>query len=74
VFFFCFCFRDTAGTEKYRSLTQSYYRGADGIFIVYDITNANSVYALKDWIHDVECVSNCIIINRTLHKYVFSLF
>jgi len=51
-------FRDTAGLEKYRSLAQQYYRGAHGIFIVYDITNLNSLHKLDDWINDVEGVSN----------------
>jgi len=59
---FLFCFRDTAGTEKYRSLAQSYYRGAHGIFIVYDITDVNALSNLKNWINDVKVVSNCIII------------
>jgi len=57
-----YCFRDTAGLEKYRSLAQQYYRGAHGIFIAYDITDFNSLIKLDSWINDVEEVSNCIII------------
>lgn len=59
---FLFCFRDTAGTEKYQSLAQSYYRGAHGIFIVYDITDVDAAANVKKWIDDVEIVSNCITI------------
>ena len=33
---------DTAGQERYRSITKSYYRDSDIIFIIYDITNRNS--------------------------------
>jgi len=55
-------FRDTAGLEKYRSLAQQYYRGAHGIFIVYDITDLNSSFKLDGWINDVENVGSCIII------------
>ncbi len=29
---------DTAGQEKFRSVARSYYRGAIGVIIVYDIT------------------------------------
>ncbi|XP_016659964.1 uncharacterized protein LOC100167988 isoform X3 [Acyrthosiphon pisum] len=49
---------DTAGTEKYRSLAQQYYRGAHGIFIVYDITDLNSSFKLDDWINDVKNFSD----------------
>jgi Ras-related protein Rab-2A len=33
---------DTAGTESFRSITRSYYRGAAGALVVYDTTNRNS--------------------------------
>ncbi|CAI6358686.1 unnamed protein product [Macrosiphum euphorbiae] len=49
---------DTAGTEKFRSLSQQYYRGAHGIFIVYDITNLSSSFKLDSWIKDVENYSD----------------
>ena len=29
--------RDTAGQERYRAMTSSYFRGADGVIIVYDV-------------------------------------
>jgi small GTP-binding protein len=32
-------FWDTAGQERFRNLTQAYYKKADGIILVYDITN-----------------------------------
>lgn len=34
---------DTAGTESFRSITRSYYRGAAGCLLVYDVTNRKSV-------------------------------
>ena len=30
---------DTAGQERFRTITTSYYRGSDGIIIVYDVTD-----------------------------------
>eukprot|EP00744_Colponema_vietnamica_P014915 GILI01020884.1.p1 GENE.GILI01020884.1~~GILI01020884.1.p1 ORF type:complete len:178 (-),score=22.69 GILI01020884.1:89-622(-) len=33
---------DTAGQEKYRSITTSYYRGSHAVLIVYDVTNMES--------------------------------
>lgn len=33
---------DTAGTESFRSITRSYYRGAAGCLLVYDVTNRKS--------------------------------
>uniref|UniRef100_A0A2H8U181 Ras-related protein Rab-33B n=1 Tax=Melanaphis sacchari TaxID=742174 RepID=A0A2H8U181_9HEMI len=48
---------DTVGTEKYQSLIQLYYRDAKGIFIVYDITNMNSLFKLNTWMENISDVS-----------------
>eukprot|EP00606_Chrysophyceae_sp_TOSAG23-5_P001260 GSChrysophyteH2.ASY1.ANO1.1488.1 assembled CDS len=44
---------DTAGQEKYRTITSAYYRGADGIVIIYDVTNKNSQRHVADWLVEV---------------------
>ena len=45
---------DTAGQERFRSITNSYYRGVDGIIIAYDITNKQSFNNIERWMRDVK--------------------
>ena len=45
---------DSSGQEIYRSITKSFYRNADGIIFVYDVTNAKSFANLKDWLISTE--------------------
>ena len=44
---------DTAGEERYRSITNAYYRGAEGILIVFDLTNKESFKNIENWINEV---------------------
>jgi small GTP-binding protein len=44
---------DTAGQEKYRSLTPMYYKGAAAALVVYDISAHNSLDAARDWIKEL---------------------
>ena len=44
---------DTAGTEHFRSITRSYYRGAAGALIVYDVTSRASFLHAEEWLKDV---------------------
>ena len=46
-------FWDTAGQEIFHSLTKNFYRKADGIIIVYDITNKESFERIQDWIKSI---------------------
>lgn len=43
---------DTAGQDRYRNLVSSYYRGARGLIIVYDITNKASFENVPKWIEE----------------------
>jgi len=43
---------DTAGQERFRTLTSSYYRKAQAIIIVYDITNKESFDDLEGYIRE----------------------
>ena len=45
---------DTAGEERFKSITKSFFRNANGIIFVYDITQKNSFKNVKDWIKDSE--------------------
>ncbi len=49
---------DTAGSEKYRSLTNSFYRGSHAAIFVYDITEYDSFKNIEFWIKDVEKHTN----------------
>ena len=43
---------DTAGQESFRSITRSYYRGAAGALLVYDITRRETFNHLTTWLDD----------------------
>ncbi len=44
---------DTAGQESFRSITRSYYRGAQGALLVFDITKRSSFLHLQSWLEEV---------------------
>jgi len=41
--------KDTAGQERFRTITRSYYRGSHGMLFVYDCCKRNSFKALRQW-------------------------
>merc|ERR1712228_359629 len=45
---------DTYGQERFRTITQSYYGRANGILMVYDITNNDSFENIKYWNQEIE--------------------
>ena len=44
---------DTAGQERFKTVTSAYYRGADGIIIVFDQTDRESYNNVHNWIEDI---------------------
>lgn len=53
---------DTAGTERYRSITKGYYSNSTCALIVYDITNNKSFESSKEWIEECKSYANQNII------------
>jgi Ras-related protein Rab-2A len=49
---------DTAGQESFRSITRSYYRGAAGALLVYDITRRETFNHLTRWLEEARSNSN----------------
>ena len=45
---------DTAGEERFRSITSSYFRMAEYYLLVFDLTNKNSLMALPSWIESLK--------------------
>ncbi|KAF9087530.1 hypothetical protein BGX23_008054 [Mortierella sp. AD031] len=45
---------DTAGQERFRTLTSSYYRGAQGVILVYDVSNRDSFNDLQTWFNELD--------------------
>jgi len=58
---------DTAGQERFKSLTQAFSRNADGIILVFDVTNRESFNNLKFWIG---CINSNLGENNDLKKII----
>lgn len=48
---------DTAGTERFRSVSRSYYRGAAGAILVYDVSNWRSFEGLRTFLEDARALA-----------------
>ena len=44
---------DTAGQEQFRTITRSYFRGAQGIVLVYDITDRGTFNSVRSWMAQI---------------------
>ena len=44
---------DTAGGERFRVITEAYYRGAGGIIFIYDVTKQTSFDHVEHWLVDI---------------------
>jgi len=57
---------DTAGQERFRTLTPSYYRGAQGAILVYDVCNRDSFRQLDRWISELDTFTTRPVIIKML--------
>eukprot|EP00106_Octopus_bimaculoides_P012937 XP_014780379.1 PREDICTED: ras-related protein Rab-13-like isoform X1 [Octopus bimaculoides] len=48
---------DTAGQERFRSITKMQYRGAQGIVLVYDVTNPSTFTHLSYWMNSINNIA-----------------
>ena len=60
---------DTAGQEQFHKITTSYYKGANGIMLVYDVTDEKSAQEVSYWMkniktHATENVSVVMVANK----------
>ncbi len=44
---------DTAGQERFRALAKNFYQGADGIILMYDLTQKKTFNNIKHWFNDI---------------------
>ena len=45
---------DTAGQERYKSITKSYIKGANGLILMYDVTNPKSFEGIQNWVKQIK--------------------
>ena len=44
---------DTAGQERFKSITENFYKGAQGILLVFDLTDSNSFANIRTWLKNI---------------------
>ena len=49
---------DTAGQDRFRAITKNYYKGANGILLIYDVTNIQTFENVKNWISQIREEAN----------------
>ena len=45
---------DTTGQERYKAVTEQYFKGAHGIILVFDLTSRDSFLNLHQWVEDLQ--------------------
>ena len=60
---------DTTGAQRFQSIALNYYRGANGILLVYDVNDRKSFECVKKWMKAVsdyctEKVEVCLVANK----------
>jgi GTPase SAR1 family protein len=45
---------DTAGHDRFRSITQKTYKGSKGIVLIYDVSDKTSFESVSEWIDHIK--------------------
>jgi len=45
---------DTGGQERFRTITSSFYQGAHGVIVMYDITNQETWASVQKWVQEAD--------------------
>ena len=45
---------DTAGQDRFRSITKNYYKGANGIIVIYSVTDKKTFNNVKNWVNQIK--------------------
>ena len=45
---------DTCGQEKFRAITRQYFKNSNGVFIVFDLSNKETIKRLNVWMKDIK--------------------
>ena len=61
---------DTAGQERFRNVISSYFKGAHGILLIFDITSRDSFKELENWLAEVEKNASTQILKILIGKKI----
>ena len=65
---------DTAGQERFRSLPKKYYQNADGILLLFDVTNQATFDNVKNWMKDISENTNKVPQSNGTSENSLSIF
>ena len=65
---------DTAGQERFRCLPKKYYQNADGVLLLFDVTNEETFTSVSNWMKDVKENSSKTISNDANKQENISLY
>jgi GTPase SAR1 family protein len=67
-------FKNKAGQERFRSITKQYFRKADGVICMYDVTSEQSFKSLRNWIYSIKVfISSEYFFNMKIYENSLSL-
>ena len=65
---------DTAGQERFNCLPKTYYQNADGVLLLFDVTNEETFQNASNWMKDVKENTNKVISNDSNNQSEISLY